>query len=160
MGVGKRIVVQVRVDHGRGKVLGERYGAEVTRLGVPRSNGKTVKSFDLNAAQVLFSGTEASPKIQAAMWDAVDNKLGQLREFRKTYDLKCRLIISTGRWLGPGGSSARQEARTLPGAYEAALQRVWGMLHSHPRYLLGSLVILDGTTQVVHPMTTGLQRTN
>ncbi len=142
------------------KVLGERYGAEVARLGVPRSNGKTVKPFDLSATHVLFSGTEASPKIQAAVWGAVDNKPGQLREFRKTYDLKCRLIISTGRWLGPGGSSARQEAGTLPGAYETAPQRVWDMLDSHPRDLLGSLVILDGPTQVVHPTTTGLQRTN
>ena len=163
--IGFRDVLKLRESSTKtvdflGKVLGERYGAEVTRLGVPCSNGKTVKPFDLSAAHVLFSGKEASPKIQAAMWGAVDNKLGQLREFRKTYDLKCRLIISTGRWLGPGGSSARQEAGTLPGAYETALQLVWDMLDSHPRDLLGSLVILDGTTQVVHPTTTGLQRTN
>lgn len=137
-----------------GAFAGTGYGIEITRLGVAESERKRVNPTWEAGNMAFYEGKEALPKIALSVWQAVKNKLPQLREHRRAYQQhRLLVIISTGRRFLLSRKVVRRDAGALPATWRRSLEPAWDQLDEPERNLLDAVVLLDGQNQCVHPKT-------
>jgi hypothetical protein len=128
------------------------YGVEVTRLGIPNSERKKVSPFAQGACWQIFDGKTAAQKIETSIWEAIMNKLPQLKEFgTRNPAYKLMLVISTGHRFLLSHKVVRGDARPLPRTWRDSLESAWTCLDNEKRIVVTHVLLIDGRNERVYP---------
>ena len=135
---------------------GQKVGAEVTRLGIPQSDRKVVRPIDQGPTWNFYGHCQDPQKIEVSVYEAVEHKIRQLREFRRNYrDGKAIIIILTGRGLLPSSKGIREDVGLYPRAWREAVESVWNGRDENVGAVLDAIVLLDGKNVAVCPESFG-----
>jgi hypothetical protein len=129
-----------------------RWGIEVTRLGMPRSPRKTTEPFINNGWITAIDGKTAAPKIETSIWEAITNKLAQLKAWHMSnLGYNVLLVISTGHCFGLASTLLRKDGGFLFGTWCNSLEAAFNALSEENRELFSAVVLLNGSSSCVLP---------